>query len=555
MKMKKIVLVLTVLAIIIASTACSSAPRDLAPAAEEPAESYAPAESPSAAEAPLPQPTVYDEAEDSTSELAPLPADGSGNAGESYIPIDENTEKPVDRDSVITFSLKVDTASYSNVERYLYSGELPPADAVRVEEMINYFNYDSDVDFDGHPLGIYTEVAQNPFDPDKYMAFVRVKAREIDKRDLPPSNLVFLIDTSGSMDSYDKLPLLQDAFSLLADSLDGRDRVSIVTYAGSSAVVLDGARGSDKNSILESIYNLEAGGSTAGADGILTAYSIAMDNFIPGGNNRVILATDGDFNVGMSGVGELEEFISGARDSGIYLSTLGFGTGNLRDDVMETLAKNGDGNYSYINSLATANKVLVEELGSNMFTIADDVKAQVEFNPENVSSYRLIGYDNRQLADEDFADDKKDAGEIGVGTDIVALFELELNKENVAAPPKLKYGGNNESAPVPAGDGEFADELFEVRIRYKNPGESKSNLIVNPVTFDRIASKASSDFNFACTVAEFGQQLRMSDYASYTGTDEMIAMAEDNKGNDSSGYRRSFVDLLYEYDWLRYYYE
>ncbi|MGI6152807.1 MAG: vWA domain-containing protein [Christensenellaceae bacterium] len=520
---------------------------------EVPMESYAASEEAIFSTAPE---DSYDAAP--AEDYAAVPGDyyneSGGYTGESYIPIDENSEKPVEQDSVITFSLKVDTASYTNVERYLQSGSLPPEDAVKTEEMINYFNYDSNVEIGEHPFGIYTEIGKNPFDESKHMAFVRVKAQDVDKSELPASNLVFLIDTSGSMDSYDKLPLLKEAFTLLTETLDADDRVSIVTYAGSSAVVLDSAKGSDKYRILASIYNLEAGGSTAGAQGIHTAYQLAEKNFIPGGNNRIVLATDGDFNVGLSGVEELEQFISTKRDNGIYLSALGFGTGNLQDSTMETLAKNGDGNYSYINSVSTANKVLVEELGSNLFTIADDVKAQVEFNPENVKSYRLIGYENRQLQDKDFDDDTKDAGEIGVGTDVVMLFELELYDTGSYSGSNLKYGGNTDEVMVPAGTGEYADELFEVRLRYKYPGGNQSNLILAPVTYDRIALQNSSDYNFACAVAEFGGQLRSSEYAAGADPYTVMSIAGANLGSDTGGYRQGFLELVATYSDLMYYY-
>lgn len=457
--------------------------------------------------------------------------------GESYLSITENESAQTSENSMLTFSLKVDTASYTNVERYVESGSLPPADAVRIEELINYFSYDADMSFNGDsPFSIYAEVAPSPFDADKYMAFIRVKTEDIDKENLPGSNLTFLIDTSGSMDSYDKLPLLKTAFSLLAETLDEDDRVSIVTYAGSSSVALDSASGGETRKILNAIENLSAGGSTAGAEGIQTAYKLARKNFMEGGNNRVILATDGDFNVGISDINELEKLISEERDGGVYLSVLGFGTGNIRDDIMETLAKNGNGNYSYINSVATAEKVLVDEMGANLFTVANDVKAQVEFNPQNVRSYRLIGYENRMLDNRDFADDTKDAGEIGAGTDVVIMFELELGSE-----PGLKYGGGQAS------DTEYADELFEVRIRYKDPGRTKSKELVLPVTFGGVTRSPSPDFNFACAVAGFGLLLRDSQYKGSADIRGVTALAEDSLGRDEKGYRRDFLSLLGKY--------
>ncbi|MDL2237224.1 VWA domain-containing protein [Christensenellaceae bacterium OttesenSCG-928-K19] len=542
--MKKTIVLLMVIMVfaVMALASCAAAPPKETPAEEAPPSIGAPIEDyyDDAPVAEEPDSSIYEETP--TAPEAPLDGAAAPEA-ESYIPIDENLESPTDSDSLVTFSLKVDTASYSNTSRYLDSGSLPPADAVKVEELLNYFSYESPVEYDGHPLGVYTEIAQSPFDSEKYMAFIRVKAQEIDKSDLPPSNLVFLIDTSGSMDSYDKLPLLKEAFALLTDTLTENDRVSIVTYAGSSAVVLDGAPGSDKARILDAVYNLEAGGSTAGAEGIWTAYQLAKNNFIEGGNNRVILATDGDFNVGISSTGELSEFISTGRGTGIYLSTLGFGTGNLRDDVMETLAKDGNGNYSYIDSKKTAEKVLVDELGSNLFTIADDVKAQVEFNPANVTGYRLIGYENRQLKDEEFSDDTKDAGEIGVGTDVVILFELELANPGTGG-TDLKYGGNTGSAPSQTDFGKYGDELFEVRLRYKNPGESESNLILSPVTFGSINQTASTDMNFACSVAEWGMQLRQSPNAAGASITEIFDLAKNNLGDDEGGYRTQHLLTL-----------
>lgn len=523
------------------------APADEAPAVEEPAYDYEEAPATDVMPAPVApadggyQPPLFtDEPSTDVLDEAIAPA-----TGETYNLIEENGTRPTDTDSMLTFSLKVDTASYTNAMRYIESWSEPPADAVRVEEFINYFNYDAPMEFGGDPLAVYTEVGKHPFDADKYMAFVRVKAEDVDKSELPSSSLTFLIDTSGSMDSYDKLPLLKEAFKLLADNLDGKDRVSIVTYAGSSEVLLDGVKGNNKLAIYPALRHLDAGGSTAGQEGIQLAYELAEKNFIEGGNNRIILATDGDFNVGIDNPDDLSRFIGSKRDNGIYLSTLGFGTGNLRDDMMETLAKDGDGNYSYINSVATAEKVLVDELGSNLFTIADDVKAQVEFNPANVASYKLIGYENRQLKNEDFDNDKKDAGEIGVGTDVVLLFELELAPELLeGANGGTKYGGG--STPKQVDFGEYGDELFEVRIRYKNPGEQESNLILQPVTFGNVASRTSSDFNFAASVAQFGNILR-NDQGDMGMMEDVIVLAQENLGDDENGYREKHVDLMHLY--------
>lgn len=477
-----------------------------------------------------------------------ISGDTAGEA-EAYLTIEENRETDTEENSMLTFSLKVDTASYSNVERYLQNGMLPPADAVRTEELINYFSYGAPMPTPqrGEPFSLYTEVAPSPFDPEKTIAFIRVKTPEIDKEALPSSNLTFLIDTSGSMDSYDKLPLLKRAFSLLTDTLDEDDRVSIVTYAGSAGVVLDSAPGSDKDRILSALEDLMAGGSTGGAEGITTAYALAQKNFIQGGNNRVILATDGDFNVGPSSNEDLSRLIREKKDGGVYLSILGFGTGNIRDDLMETLSKDGNGNYAYINSLQTAQKVLVEELASSLFTVADDVKAQIEFNPAIVASYRQIGYENRALANEDFQDDTKDAGEIGVGTDVVALFELTLhgNKDTAA----LKYQNNEEQEEEASAPSAYSDELFEVRIRYKDPGEQESKLVTHPVKQESMVATGSNDLQFATAVSAFGQLLRNPGQDS-PALGEILPVAEENLGADPGGYRSQFLTLLTSTDGL-----
>ncbi|OJU11324.1 MAG: hypothetical protein BGN88_06680 [Clostridiales bacterium 43-6] len=448
--------------------------------------------------------------------------------GESYLAIDENKETPTDDETTATFSLKVDTAAYTNVARYINSGNLPPEDAVRTEEMINYFKYEGKMDFSESPFAIQTEIGPSPFNKNNHMAYIRIKTKEIDKSKLPPSNLTFLIDTSGSMDSYDKLPLLKKAFSLLVETLGENDKVSIVTYAGSSGVLLDSVSGDNKTKILNAIDNLTSGGSTAGADGIKTAYKLAEKNFKKNGNNRVILATDGDFNVGISNTDELASLVSQKRDSGVYMSILGFGTDNIRDDIMETLSKNGNGNYSYINSVQTAKKVLVEELGSNLFTVADDTKAQIEFNPKSVKKYRLIGYENRKLDNEDFTNDEKDAGEIGAGADIVAMFEIELSE-------------NQKNLP---------DNLFEVRIRYKDPGKTESKLITKTAGKSGIKTHPSTDYNFACSVAAFGHLLRKSSYVGDANIADIIALASENLGKDPSGYRHEYLGLLKQYQRL-----
>jgi len=459
---------------------------------------------------------------------------------EEYSVIAENREIDVADNSVITFSLKIDTASYRNVARYIEGGNLPPSDAVRIEEMINYFNYDAVLPENETPFSIYTELGRSPFNQNNHLAFIRVKSKEIDKTELPKSNLVFLIDSSGSMASHDKLPLLKSAFGMLADTLTEDDLVSVVTYAGESRVVLDGVSGNQKDRIMAEINELTAGGSTAGGAGIAAAYELAEKNFIQNGNNRVILATDGDFNVGVSTVGELERLMAEKSGDGVYITILGVGTENLKDNKMEVIAKNGKGNYHYLDSAAAAQKVLIDELSANLFSVADDVKSQIEFNPALVGAYRLIGYENRMLTSRDFKDDSVGAGVIGIGTDVILMFELEL-KDGA----DLKYQPSQNISPD---DGaKYSDELFEIRIRYKNPGESESLLLTHPVKTDRILDFNSSDFIFAASVAGFGKLLRSSEYTGSFTIDKALALALDSTGQDRNGYRREFIELLQKY--------
>lgn len=450
--------------------------------------------------------------------------------GETYNSIEYNKFISTEEADTQAFSLKVDTAAYTNISRYITNGQLPPKNAVRTEELINYFTYDEEMEFsDEHPFAVSSRVSASPFSDGKMMAYIRIKTPDIDRSDLPPSNLTFLIDTSGSMLSYDKLPLIQQAFSLLTENLSENDTVSIVTYAGSSEILLDSAKGSDKEIILRAIQSLEAGGSTAGAKGIQTAYELAEKNYIEGANNRVILATDGDFNVGISNTKELGAFISSKRESGIYLSILGFGTGNLRDDMMETLSEKGNGNYSYIDTLMTAQKVLIDEMGANLFVVAKDVKAQLQFNKDTVKEFRLIGYENRQMSAEEFDDYYKDAGEIGAGTDIVVLAELILQDG---------YTGYSADSA--------ANELLNVCVRYKTVDAEEQTEVNVPVYIVQ-DDMYSSDFNFACTVAGFAELLRESGYAEDATIQKLISMAEQNKGEDKKGYRAQFIEMMREY--------
>lgn len=426
---------------------------------------------------------------------------------EEYNYIKENGYTAVSSAPLSTFSADVDTASYTNVRRMIDDGMDVPPDAVRIEEFINYFDYDYSDPADGEPFAVHTELSDCPWNDETELLMVGINTKGFDAvlDERPAMNLVFLIDVSGSMYDDNKLPLVQKSFSMLTDNLTAADRVSIVTYAGSDEVVLEGADGNDRKKILRAINDLEAGGSTAGAAGINTAYDIAQKYFIDGGNNRVILATDGDLNVGLSSESELTRLIEEKRESGVFLSVLGFGTGNYKDNRLEALADYGNGNYSYIDSEREAKKVLVDEMSGTLFTVAKDVKFQLEFNPANVKGYRLIGYENRVMAAEDFNDDTKDAGEIGAGHSVTVLYEIvPADSKMELGESELKYASDSE--------GVMGDELLTVNIRYKEPEGSESKLLTYPVNKSLYSDKMSADMNFASCVAEFGMLLRNSRY-------------------------------------------
>lgn len=426
---------------------------------------------------------------------------------EEYNYIKENGYTAVSSAPLSTFSADVDTASYTNVRRMIDDGMDVPPDAVRIEEFINYFDYDYTDPSDGEPFAVHTELSDCPWNDETELLMVGINTKGFDAvlDERPAMNLVFLIDVSGSMYDDNKLPLVQKSFSMLTDNLTAADRVSIVTYAGSDEVVLEGADGNDRKKILRAINDLEAGGSTAGAAGINTAYDIAQKYFIDGGNNRVILATDGDLNVGLSSESELTRLIEEKRESGVFLSVLGFGTGNYKDNRLEALADYGNGNYSYIDSEKEAKKVLVDEMSGTLFTVAKDVKFQLEFNPANVKGYRLIGYENRVMAAEDFNDDTKDAGEIGAGHSVTVLYEIvPADSKMELGESELKYASDSE--------GVMGDELLTVNIRYKEPEGSESKLLTYPVNKSLYSDKMSADMNFASCVAEFGMLLRNSRY-------------------------------------------
>lgn len=460
---------------------------------------------------------------------------------EDYGVINENEFMDAARNPLSTFAIDVDAASYSNVRRFLRQGELPPRDAVRIEELVNYFDYDYPQPAGNDPFSVTVEVGAAPWAPAHRLVHVGLQGRSMDPRELPPSNLVFLVDVSGSMQSPDKLPLLQRSLGLLANRLRPQDRVAIVAYAGEAGLVLPPTDGSDPGAIREAIYTLRPGGSTNGAEGIRLAYALARRSFITGGNNRVILATDGDFNVGVSSESELVQLIEHERQSGVYLTVLGFGTGNLKDSKMEMLADRGNGNYAYIDGLSEARKVLVHEMGGTLVTIARDVKVQVEFNPALVKSYRLIGYENRLLAAEDFNDDRKDAGELGAGHSVTALYEVVpagADEQPARGVDPLRYqqpGGPSAAAA--------SGELLTVKLRYKPPQGDESLLITRPVR-DVANAAPSADFRFSAAVAAWGMLLRDSPHRGAATWDGVQNLAEGALGDDGHGYRHEFVRLV-----------
>jgi len=460
---------------------------------------------------------------------------------EQYDYIPENEFMNVAQNPLSTFSIDVDTASYANLRRFLANGQCPPADAVRIEEMVNYFIYDYPQPTGEDPFSVNLEVATCPWNPKHQLAMIGLQGRSLTKDTIPESNLVFLIDVSGSMNQADKIELLKDGFKMMVNQLRPEEKISIVTYAGNAAVLLDSVSGAEKQKILSAIDQLNAGGSTAGAQGILTAYELARKNFIPGGNNRVILATDGDFNIGVSSDGELVRLIEERRKDGIFLTVLGFGMGNYKDGKMEKLADKGNGNYYYIDTELEAKKVMVRELGSTLFTIAKDVKLQIEFNPAQVKAYRLIGYENRKLNKEDFNDDTKDAGELGAGHTVTAFYEI------IPASSEETLGGSVDplkyQQPQAAPRGDYGDEIMTVKLRYKKPNEEVSQLIEKTVTQAQVTENPSENFRFASAVAEFGMLLRNSQYKGEANFQSMLGRAKAAQGSDEFGYRQELIGL------------
>lgn len=460
---------------------------------------------------------------------------------ENYAHITENAFKKAGDAPLSTFSIDVDAASYSNMRRFINTGNLPPKDAIRIEEMINYFDYSYEQPKGNDPVNIVTEIGTAPWNPKHRLVHIGLQAKTIPNQHLPASNLVFLIDVSGSMEDSNKLPLLVSSLRLLTDNLREQDKVAIVVYAGNSGLVLPSTSGEDKQTIKDALNKLSAGGSTAGGAGIKLAYKVATDNFIKGGNNRIILATDGDFNVGASSDADMQTLIEEKRKSGVFLTVLGFGMGNYKDSKMEVLANKGNGNYAYIDNINEARKVLINEFGGTLFTVAKDVKLQIEFNPKKVRAYRLIGYENRLLNNEDFNDDQKDAGEMGAGHTVTALYEIipvGVESKFSKTTDDLKYQKNSSSS-------NYAHEMLTVKLRYKSPDGNKSKLLQQAVLdqYQDKLNKTSDNFRFSASVAMLGMLLRQSEFVQESSFEQAILLAEGAKGKDKESYRAEYIKL------------
>ncbi|MEZ0373342.1 MAG: von Willebrand factor type A domain-containing protein [Candidatus Sericytochromatia bacterium] len=459
---------------------------------------------------------------------------------EAYSPIEENAFLPVMKKPLSTFSLDVDTASYSNLRRFLNQGMLPPKDAIRTEELVNYFDYDYPDPEEPEPIAMNTELSSCPWNREHKLLQVGLQGRRVQSTAFPTANLVFLLDVSGSMEDENKLPLVKQSLRMLFDRLRPQDTVAIVVYAGAAGLVLPATRGDQKAVLRRAIDQLEAGGATAGGEGIRLAYKIAQEQFIPGGNNRVIMATDGDFNIGPSSDAEMLRLIESRRRAGIYLTVLGYGMGNYKDSKLELLADKGNGNYAYVDNLKEARKVLVTEMGGTLLTIADDVKIQLEFNPAKVLEYRLIGYENRVLADANFEDDRKDAGEMGAGHSMTALYELVLVNGTAPGQHQMLYL-TTEIKP----QARTTSELLTIRLRYKLPGQSDSKLLSRAIPDKSLPlEKTSDNFRFAAAVAGFGLWLRDSEFKGQLNIKQIRELAKGARGPDSEDYRQEFLSLL-----------
>ncbi len=462
---------------------------------------------------------------------------------EDYDRINENRFFEVTQNPLSTFSIDVDAASYSNLRRFIQNGQMPPADAVRIEEMVNYFDYEYPQPQGDAPFAVATEISKCPWNDQNRLLMIGMQGKKMATENLPPSNLVFLIDVSGSMQDFNKLPLVKSSMKMLVNQLRKQDRVAMVVYAGAAGLVLPSTSGADRQKILDAIERLEAGGSTAGAAGIKLAYQTAREHFAKKGNNRVILCTDGDFNVGTSSDGELVGLIEKERQSGVFLTVLGYGMGNYKDNKMQKLADAGNGNHYYIDNINESKKVLVNEFGGTLFTIAKDVKIQIEFNPAKVQGYRLIGYENRLLNKEDFNDDKKDAGELGAGHRVTALYEIipaGVKSTYLASVDDLKY----QKTEVAKSAGK-TDEMLTIKLRYKAPDGDESKLIEKPVSDTRVGAKSTSDnFRFAAAVAEFGMLLRNSEFKGSATYAHAARLAKSALGKDQNGYRAELLRMI-----------
>ncbi|MBN1252071.1 MAG: VWA domain-containing protein [Bacteroidales bacterium] len=457
---------------------------------------------------------------------------------ESYDKITENAFVSTLANPLSTFSIDVDRAAYANIRRFINNNQNPPQDAVRIEEMINYFNYSYPLPKDNLPFSVNLELANCPWNTEHQLVTIGLKGKEIDITKVPASNLVFLLDVSGSMDEPNKLPLLKSSLKILIEKLRPADRVAIVVYAGAAGLVLPSTSCDEKYKIMASFEQLQAGGSTAGGEGINLAYKIAKENFIDGGNNRIILATDGDFNIGESSDAAMERLIEKKREEGIFLTVLGFGMGNYKDSKMEKLSNAGNGNYAYIDNILEAKKTLGKEFFGTIFTIAKDVKIQIEFNPAKVKGYRLIGYENRMLKNEDFNNDKKDAGDIGAGHTVTALYEIipASSKEIIPGSDKLEYQTTNVVN---------SDDLMTIKLRYKEPDGAISKLIKNKISEKDIKQgNTSQNFKWAAAVSEFGLILRNSEFKGTSSYKHILELAKASKGNDDEGYRAEFIKLV-----------
>jgi Ca-activated chloride channel family protein len=481
-------------------------------------------------------------------DAAYMPVDGGFNT-EAYDHFEENPFLAVPGNPLSTFSIDVDTASYSNVRRFLEQGQLPPRGAVRIEELVNYFSYDYSPPTGEAPFSVDVEIGEAPWNPRHRLARIGLMGQVLPPGQRPPGNLVFLLDVSGSMQTPNKLPLVKSAMRMLTDNLTSADRVSIVVYAGAAGLVLPSTPAGDRETILAAIDNLEAGGSTAGGAGIRLAYATAREGFVEGGVNRVILCTDGDFNVGTTDQSELVELIENEAADGIFLTVLGFGMGNYKDSTLEKLADHGNGNYGYIDGKLEARRMLVEQVGGTLVTIAKDVKIQVEFNPNLVSAFRLIGYENRMLRSEDFNDDAKDAGEIGAGHTVTALYELVPVGVEIDLPAvdPLKY-----QRPTRTSDAAAGNELFTLKLRYKEPDGQASRLLEYPIEESGFTlASASGDFKFAAAVAAFGMILRESEHVGQFTLADAGELADAGRGADERGYRTQFIELLHRAEALK----